>query len=108
MAQQTTPGYATWLDQHIQLLVDEGRTIDPGQGTSSGSAKTSYTSRIGRYADGTYYADVAWRTMEGYGDDPMSQRCWCRLNRYSHQHRHRTASTIVGLLTAETKRGAAR
>ena len=97
----------TYLTDHLTRLVHEGRRLAPGQGTSLGDARTGLSSRVGR-TEADYYADVAWLTMEGDGDDPASRTCWCRLRGRMHQHAHRRAATLAGLLEAPQRRGSAR
>jgi hypothetical protein len=107
MAQRKTSESARWLEDHIQRLCGRHDQIPKAKGHRRGDGKTAYSSHVGRDKNGLYYADVAWRTMEGYDDDPESQTCWCPLSGRMHQHRSRRAESLEGLLTAETQKRSA-
>jgi hypothetical protein len=95
------------IEEHVRgVMADEaaGKGPPPGKGQTWGQPPDVVT-RVGRYPDGSYYADAYWSVDEGYDDDYGSRSCypgWCRLKGRPHEHCHRTAPTLEGLLTAAT------
>jgi hypothetical protein len=95
------------MDRHVRLVMGleaGGRRLPRGSGQTQG-APPGMVSRVGRYPDGSCYVDVYYPCDEGYDDDFGSRTCypgWCKLKGRPHQHCHRVAATLEGLLAAAT------